>query len=43
MTVLTVLVLIAIQQNNNPDVSPDGLATVCGARQVQQGWHPACP
>lgn len=43
MTVLTGFVLIAIQQNNNSDVFPDRLAMVCGAWQVQHGWHRACP
>lgn len=43
MTVLTGLVLIAVQQNNNADVFPDRLAMLCGAWQVQRGWRPACP
>lgn len=42
LAVLRGLVLGAAQQDNT-GVFPAGLALECRARQVQQGWHPACP
>lgn len=35
--------MLGAVQQDNAGVFPAGLAVECGARQVQQGWHPARP